>query len=181
MPTNEERLTPEQRELVAIGASVGAGCLPCSSFHFKQSRAIGLEADRMLAAALEAAHVVGDANERLSVHVHEELDPEADEPAEMPRLDRELAALGASITANSLPNMRRHLIKASECGLSGKQLAEAIRVAAQVQKKAGEGHIEEAARFLEHLDGSSLESDASDDDACAGDCGCHSKEAADVL
>ena len=48
MPTTEERLTPEQRELVAIGASVGAGCLPCSSFHFKQSRAIGLEAGRML-------------------------------------------------------------------------------------------------------------------------------------
>lgn len=180
MPTTEERLTPEQREMVAIGASVGAGCLPCSSFHFKQSRAIGLEAGRMLAAALEAEHVVSDANERLSVHVHEEFDANTDSPANMPRIDRELAALGASITANSLPNMRRHLIKASECGLSGKQLAEAIRVAAQVQKKAGEGHIEEAARFLGHLGAEPFDGDASDD-VCGSDCGCNRKETTDVL
>jgi AhpD family alkylhydroperoxidase len=180
MPTNKERLTPEQRELVAIGASVGAGCLPCSSYHFRLSREIGLETGRMLAAALEAEYVVSDANARLSAHVHDELDPQTDAPAEMPPLDKELAALGASITANSLPNMRRHMIKASEHGLSGAQLAEAIRVAEQIQKKAAEGHIEEAARFLEHFDARPLDSDASDD-VCASDCGCSREETSDVL
>jgi alkylhydroperoxidase/carboxymuconolactone decarboxylase family protein YurZ len=98
----------------------------------------------------------------------------------MPPLDKELAALGASITANSLPNMRRHMIKASEQGLSGAQLAEAIRVAEQIQKKAAEGHIEEAARFLEHFDARPLDSDASDD-VCASDCGCSREETSDVL
>jgi len=176
---NEEGLTPEQKELVAIGASVGAGCLPCTSFHFKFSRKLGIELGRMLSAAEEAERVVGDTRERLSAHVREELGAET-KAAETSELDGELAAFGAAIAANSLPNIRRHMIRASACGLSGTQLAEAIAVAERVQQKAAEGHIEETERFLEHFDARPLDSDASDD-VCASDCGCSREETSDVL
>lgn len=163
MSTNKKTLAPDQKELVAIGASVGAGCLPCSSYHFNLSRKMGIETGRMLAAALEAESVVNDAKERLSAHVHDELDPDTGEPAEMPLLDRELAALGAAIAANSFPNIRRHILEASKCGLSRRQLAEAIGIAGRVQQKAGSGHIDAAARFLERLDAKPGENDAVDD------------------
>ena len=179
MSSNEERLTPEQKELVAIGASVGAGCLPCTSFHFKFSRKLGIEVGRMLSAAVEAEDVVSDARARLSEHVREELGPDA-KPVELSGLDSELAALGAAITANSLPNIRRHMIRASEWGLSGAQLADAIGVAERVQQKAAEGHIRETERFLEHF-GAKLADDDAGDDLCGADCGCNTKETTDVL
>jgi AhpD family alkylhydroperoxidase len=182
---SEERLTPEQKELVAIGASVGAGCLPCASFHFEFSRKLKIEAGRMLSAAVEAERVVSDARARLSTHVREELGAET-KPAETSELDRELAALGAAIAANSIPNIRRHMLKASECGLSGAQLAAAIGVAERVQNKAAEGHIKETGRFLEHFDAKLADADAdtdtdTTDDLCGADCGCNRKETSDVL
>ena len=179
MSTDQEKLTPQQKELVAIGASVGAGCLPCTSFHFKLSRKMNIGAGRMLSAALEAERVVSDARTRLSAHVREELGAET-KPEEVPGLDCELAALGAAIAANSLPNIRRHMLRGSEFGLSVEQLAEAIGVAERVQRKAAEGHIEEAGRFLEHFD-AKLENAAASDDLCGADCGCNAKEADDVL
>jgi len=180
MPTNEERLTPEQKELVAIGASVGAGCLPCTSFHFNLSRKIGIEAGRMGAAVADAERVVSDARDRLLAHVSEELGRDAEASAGTPRVESELAALGAAIAANSLPNIRRHMIQASECGLSGSQLAEAISVAERVQRKAAEGHIEETARFLERFGKKLAETDDLDD-LCDAGCGCRTKETTDVV
>jgi AhpD family alkylhydroperoxidase len=181
MSTNEERLTAEQKELVAIGASVGVGCLPCASFHFKLSRKMRIGVGRMLSAVVEAERVVSDARARLSTHVREELGAKT-KPAETSELDRELAALGAAIAANSIPNIRRHMIKASECGLSGAQLAAAIGVAERVQQKAAEGHIKETGRFLEHFDAKLADTDAdASEDLCGADCGCNRKETTDVL
>jgi AhpD family alkylhydroperoxidase len=50
MTTEQQRLSPEQKELVAVGASVGAGRQPCVSHHLKAGAEAGLDAEQLLAA-----------------------------------------------------------------------------------------------------------------------------------
>ncbi len=50
MSTNNHGLSQQQTELVALGASVGAGCQPCVDYHLKAARTAELAADRVRAA-----------------------------------------------------------------------------------------------------------------------------------
>ena len=45
------------RELIAIGASVGAHCQPCLTWHVKKARAPGID-DGTIRAAIETGHMV---------------------------------------------------------------------------------------------------------------------------
>ena len=68
MATNEQRLSMEQRELVAVGASIGAGCHPCVKYHIKAGTDAGLAGGRLLAAVTSAERVAVEAAERMHVH-----------------------------------------------------------------------------------------------------------------
>lgn len=46
------------KELVAIGASVGAHCQPCLTYHVDKARELGLD-DEEIRAAIETGHMVG--------------------------------------------------------------------------------------------------------------------------
>lgn len=37
-----ENLTPRERELVAIGASLASNCVPCITYHIAKARKVGL-------------------------------------------------------------------------------------------------------------------------------------------
>jgi len=181
MSGSEQKLTAEQKELVAIGASVGVGCLPCASYHFKAGQRAGLEAGRILSVVADAERVSADATERMSAHVREELGRQATAaPAPASALDGTLAALGAAIGANSIPNIERHMVAAAASGLSGAQLAETVMVAQLVQQMAAKGHLEKAERLLERFGSPSVT--VGDDSLCADDCPCHAtKEVPHVL
>ena len=43
MTTTKQNLSPEQTELVALGASVGASCHPCVSHHLDAGARAGLD------------------------------------------------------------------------------------------------------------------------------------------
>ncbi len=45
------------RELIAIGASVGAHCQPCLVYHVGKARELGID-DGMIRAAIEVGHMV---------------------------------------------------------------------------------------------------------------------------
>ncbi|MDA8122812.1 MAG: carboxymuconolactone decarboxylase family protein [Deltaproteobacteria bacterium] len=44
-------------ELIAIGASVGAHCQPCLTWHMKKARELGID-DETIRAAIETGHMV---------------------------------------------------------------------------------------------------------------------------
>jgi len=72
-------LTERDRELVAIGASIGSNCVPCIAFHVGRAREAGLTDDEMEAAivvaeeirALPAALVVNTARAHLGMEPRE--------------------------------------------------------------------------------------------------------------
>jgi AhpD family alkylhydroperoxidase len=45
------------KELIAIGASVGAHCQPCLTWHVNEARALGID-DETIRAAIETGHMV---------------------------------------------------------------------------------------------------------------------------
>ena len=71
-------------ELVAIGASIAAGCVPCFKFHYDKARKLGVSTEDMARAVATAkavktalANAVLDTAER---HLHRDAAPEATAP-----------------------------------------------------------------------------------------------------
>jgi AhpD family alkylhydroperoxidase len=56
--SKEDLIMDEQtKELIAIGASVGAHCQPCLTYHVEKARELGI-ADEEIRAAIETGHMV---------------------------------------------------------------------------------------------------------------------------
>jgi AhpD family alkylhydroperoxidase len=146
-------LEPKDKELAAIGASIGALCRPCIEHHIPAARQAGLTEPELARAVevAEATHRI--ATELLSGRTRELVSGQA--PAGMAaqaeptaRLG-ELAALGASIGANCHPLLEQHVAGALRQGLTASQLRSAIKMAEIVQQHAADITAGKAAAFLE--------------------------------
>ncbi len=170
MATNEPRLSAEQKELVAIGASVGTGCHPCLDYHLKAGAKADLAGNQLLAAVTSAERVTAEAAEQMTVHARGQLGVEAAAAATAVPLDEELASFGAALGANDLANIERHMLASVALGVSRAQLQEAIEVAEKVQQNAIRIHQREAERLLERS--APAVAAAADHDEGEDDCGC---------
>src|SRR6266536_3337119 len=125
-------LDQKDKELAAIGASIGTGCLPCIEHHIPAGRDAGLTEPELARAAgvADATHRI--AAELLFGRCRELLHgPEAPagvplqaEPASRPD---ELVALGASIGANCHPLLEQHIAGALKQGLTEARCAQRSR------------------------------------------------------
>jgi AhpD family alkylhydroperoxidase len=52
-----EKLSPIERELVAIGASIASNCIPCVTYHIAKAKKLGLP-DALVTEAIELADKV---------------------------------------------------------------------------------------------------------------------------
>jgi AhpD family alkylhydroperoxidase len=178
MRTGEQKLSSQQRELVAVGASVGAGCHPCVSYHIKAATKAGVTGERLLAALASSERVAAEAAERMTVHARGQLATEVTAPAAASPLDDALASFGGALAANDLVNIERHLRAAAELGASHAQLDDAIATAQKVQENATRIHVREAQRLLEQSTGPAAPV-ADQDGGCDDDCPCHADDTAE--
>jgi AhpD family alkylhydroperoxidase len=132
----QQKLTDEQRELVAIGASVGAGCQPCVSHHLKAAAKAGVPAERLLAGVVNAELAAAESAERLADHARAQLGSEVKEPKTAPSLDEALASLGGALGSNDLANVKQQLRVCRHLGVTHAQLREAIELGRAVQENA---------------------------------------------
>jgi len=143
-------LSRQAREFVGVGASVGAGCHPCVTHHLKAGAEAGLGAEALLAAITAAERVSADASARMAQHGRRQLTALASGAGAGGTVrDATLAALGAAITANSMPNIERYLTEAAELGVSHHELAEAVHLAHEVQGNAARIHARLTAKLLD--------------------------------
>ena len=133
------QLELREKELVGIGASIGAGCRPCIEHHIPMAREAGLSEPELAQAVRGAFALRSQATEQFAARVEELLGrtPVADEPRTggTSRADQ-LVALGASVGANSHPLLRRHVAAALKAGLTASQIGAALRTAEYVQERA---------------------------------------------
>jgi AhpD family alkylhydroperoxidase len=151
MTNQEQNLSTEQKELVAVGASVGAGCQPCVSHHLKAGAQAGLEGEQLLAAVASAERVGAEAAVAMGDHARAKLGASGTSPALLSRLEEALASLGAALGANDKTNIERQLRAAAELGASRSQLQQAVDTAHTVQENAARIHLREATRLLDAL------------------------------
>ena len=151
------RLEQKEKELAAIGASIGANCRPCIEHHLPAGREAGLSETELADAVATARTVRHGAVELFSTRVDELLGhggtaPEPGPPAGTSR-ERELVALGASVGANSHPLLQVHIAASLDAGLTPVQVEAALQMAEYVQGRAAEMTADKATHTLEELGG----------------------------
>jgi len=168
MTIQEQKLSAEQKELVAVGASVGAGCHPCVSHHLKAAVDAGLEGEQLLAAVASAERVSAEAAVAMGDHARAKLGASVTSPALLSRFEEALASLGAALGANDAANIDRQLRAAADLGASRSQLQQAIDTAHDVQENAVRIHLRKAERLLDALRPATatLQTDADSDGGC---------------
>jgi AhpD family alkylhydroperoxidase len=173
--TETQSLTARQKELVAVGASIGAGCHPCVSHHLKAGANAGLDGEQLLAAVSQAERVTAEAAVLMADHARSKLGPNVTIPAELSPLDEALAALGAALGANDASAIDLQMQTAHDFGASRSQLERAIEAAKTVQENASRIHVREAQRLLDSI--TTPPTAAETQSAASGGCGCASDEA----
>ncbi len=129
------------KTLIALGASVAAGCQPCTEFQVKAARAAGA-CDRGIQLAVETALAVRQAATRSMDRWSErcqgarpELD--ADFRAQL-RVLSELVSVASAICVQSVPDLILHLSEARQAGASADQIRLAVGIAKSVRNAAME-------------------------------------------
>lgn len=133
-------LEQRDKELAAIGASIGSNCRPCIEHHLASGREAGLSQGELDDAVASARVVRREAVELLATRIDELLGHRdvAAEPAAIGLTSKahELVALGVSVGANSHPLLHIHIAAALEVGLEVHQVKSALKMAGYVQQHA---------------------------------------------
>ena len=145
-------LEKRDKELAAIGASIGANCRPCIEYHLGAAREAGLSAAELDDAVATAHAVRREAVDLLAARIDELLGHRSAEvgPAVVVRtsVSRELVALGVSLGANAHALLRVHIAAALDAGLELSQIRSALKMAAVVQQHAAAITAEEVTSAL---------------------------------
>jgi AhpD family alkylhydroperoxidase len=151
------QLQQRDKELAAIGASIGCNCRPCAEHHIPAGREAGLSVSELADAVATARAIRDEGIELLAPRIDELLggDSVAPDPAPIAERSRThaLVSIGASVGANSHPLLRRHIAAALQLGLGPAEVLAAARMAGYVQKRASEITADKATSTLEELGG----------------------------
>ena len=129
-------LSEHQRQLVAIGACVGASCLSHLDRHVARARAIGLDDGAILRAIEDAEYVKQRAYHAVAAHARGVLGLAPERPPESrsaSSCEEELVSLGSAVAANAVLQTQEHLEAARAQGITDEQIASVVMLARQMQ------------------------------------------------
>jgi AhpD family alkylhydroperoxidase len=138
---NEIELNQKEQSLIAVGASVAAGCQPCTAYHVKAARTAGA-CDRSIALAIETA-LTGRTSATIGMGewaaryqgAKPEIDPEF---RAQKLLIAELTSIATAVAVNSVPDLQKHLTAARDAGARMEQIRAAIEIARKIKRVAEE-------------------------------------------
>jgi AhpD family alkylhydroperoxidase len=132
-------LTQKEKELVAIGASIAAGCQPCTTHHFEAVRQAGAtetEIRQAVDAALGVRHSATKIMAGLA-EMHLGNGHLVEEPCCSSKpLIGEVVSIGAALAVNCVTNLETHLQAARQGGATERQIQTALGVARAIKKVA---------------------------------------------
>lgn len=163
-------LSDSEREFVAVGAAVGAGCHPCTQYHSQAALKMGLGTEEVLGAIEQAQSVRARGGVAVANVGRRILGVDQQEaPAEGPPASRgsALARIGAAAGCNSGVLLAEYAGQAAELGIDAGAVREALDIADMVKTQAGKF----LQRDIERVLGRAAESAGSADAPSAGCCG----------
>ena len=134
-------LTQKEKELVAIGASIAAGCQPCTAHHVKAVREAGATEAEIRQAVDDALCVRNSATKIMSelAETHLGNGRAIEEPGCSSKpLIRELVSVGAALAVNCPTNLETHLQAARTMGATDRQIKTVLGVARTIKGVAGQ-------------------------------------------
>lgn len=134
-------LTDAQREFVALGAAIGAGCQPCTQYHVRAALKAGLSREEILR-ALDQAQAVRQEGGVAVANVGRTtlgLDEEAPGGSCLCDASQALVYIGSAVGCNAGGLLARYLEGANGLGFSAEQLSEAVQIAQAVKEKGAQG------------------------------------------
>lgn len=148
---NEIELNQMEQTLIALGASVAAGCQPCTLYHMKAARTAGA-CDKGIALAVETA-LAGRQSATVAMDKWAErcqgARPEIDaEFRTRRRLSAELTSIAAAVAVNAVPDLQHHLVAARDLGAGVDQIRAAVEIARKI-KRVAEDKIDTIAEGIE--------------------------------
>jgi AhpD family alkylhydroperoxidase len=164
-------LSQKEKEVIAVGASVAAGCKPCTAHHVAAARHAGATDEDITWAVDDALDVRKSATEIMAGVALEQLGGDAgrEGPQDSAKpLINELTSAAAAFAVSSTTDLETHVNAARQAGASDRQIELALSVARMIKRVANE-KVEAAA---EALTGSAAEVQASQAAAPKSGCGC---------
>ncbi len=138
-------LTLKERELVAVGSSVAAGCEPCTHYHLREVRKAEASESEIHRAVADALRVRRNATEIMEGHGlgRREAAREAARRSSSAKTSRieQLVSVGAAFAVNCTASLKAHLEASRRLGIAEDELREVARLAAFIKKMAA-SHVE---------------------------------------
>lgn len=143
-------LTDKEGELVSVGASLAAGCKPCTNYHFRRVRAAGASDVEIAQAMSDAVSVrdsaqkimethglklLGAARKALGISDEDSADNGRGRDARTTRVT-ELVSIAAALAVNCTSNLNRHIETARTLGVSDPEIQTVLDKASFIKGKA---------------------------------------------
>jgi AhpD family alkylhydroperoxidase len=137
-------LTLMEKELVAVGTSVAAGCKPCTDYHLREVRKTEASDAEIRQAIEQAARVRRDATEIMEGHGLEQIRASGEAgggSAEETSRIEELVSVGAAFAVNCTSGLEKHLKTCRRVGIAEEEIQEVVGMAAFIKRMAA-SHVE---------------------------------------
>lgn len=136
-------LTAKERELIAVGVSLAAGCKTCTDYHFKKVRAAGASDEEIEQAMTDAIVVRDKAKGIMEGHGFKLLgfkrfgrtEEDDGDSGETTRL-RELVSVGAAYAVSCTSCLDKHLARARSVGVTDEELEAVVDLARFIRGRA---------------------------------------------
>ena len=133
-------LTEKEQELIAIGASIAAGCQPCTTFHMRAARIAEANDDEIRRAVGNALRVRRNATEVMArIGASQSVDAstsDANDNEDKSRIGA-LVSISSAYAVNCVANLETHIASAREQGATDGQILSAIKISCAVKDVAG--------------------------------------------
>lgn len=147
------RLTAREKELIAVGTAVSAGCQRCCNYHFQKAFEEGATVDEVKMAVADSTIAIEHADEHMQRKAYSLMNLERAEQTveENDNIEpiRLLIKIGAAVASNCAPTIEHYINSAKARGVDIDNIRYAIKLAKMILGKAGE-FADEAISELMH-------------------------------
>jgi AhpD family alkylhydroperoxidase len=138
-------MTPKEKELVAIGISVAAGCKPCTDHHVAVARKARASDGEIRQAVEDAFAVRRHAADIMEAHSRAHLGEDREVGGsgfddESNRITA-MVTVGAAFAVNCVASLEHHLAAAAKAGVTEDEIKQIVTLAAFIKQRAA-SHVE---------------------------------------
>jgi len=133
-------LTNKEIELVYLGASIGAGCKPCTSYHFQKAKEVGASDKEIKTTITVSINIRDAAKKEMENHTMKLLGTTTQDDVNKDNLNPDrlnvLVSIGSAFTVNCTSTLNNYFALGKSFGITNEDLNNILRATKLVKMKA---------------------------------------------